>query len=1031
MRRCLPILLILLTSTFLPMAAADPPPGATERTQNFCDPFRHAGLPEGSGLWTGAICDDINPVNDMTPNTSEWLESSYKIEMTDLTHFDLELLFAIHEMSPATLGLASNHPIVENLSLGPNDGIPADFIRNFVSLDPDVAPALKDNISSIVQNTINNTFGNSTEPVVDWKSGSITIGTSSIDCMASEEAALDSADEDAALLMDAYEPPLCLQITTSVETDASLFALGDAEVDVERTFQGLLTMGGSVETSLPLNANPGHRVVYDITPPSYGTMQTLSPPGTLMPRTSGIYSYNAGVWDVNALAGSTVNQDAEFTFARRATSTQAVSINTSSESGLVAIIEIDAINEQATVINFDLGISYIDMNTLDEWNYSVLPDAITLPWMTSDGLRMVNHSGIGDLDEFLEIVPMESMSAAISDVIGENLTLSNLSFQPPNATGGLNFSHQSGSTCTDPGATFWCVEGPNAMDGTHPIYLHSESEPFEFDLVDMIIGFLGNDTDLGGFDPSTINDNDLAAMLNVMTLEMEMDASFLTAFVPSDLPATDVVFKIKLPSWIRSSVGAPDEISMTARAGVSNIALFGITGPSPYNYAHAICEVTSPCTDASDDVICLSSWTTCVEVFVEVNLIRLEIHEWSQAVEIEINASVDLRLYRIGLPSEILEPLGVQVDALPSDLIRQVIAMGDSMKGGLLGGTAEGEMTIPVGGKDISLEISNEGLQRLNDQINEKIVSVIADSGKIEESGLTGDFTSMILTTSISNLQKPNQGNQLNDAIPLQISARLATTTIRLEMTGDGGVSITSSAARMTARFAESLAMSLSGGYTSATGIRGISTPSQTFDVPSAGISQEQAGSDMRPAVTISVSFPPGLGFGEFDSKSGNEEFSETSDGRQRMTYRLPLCKSSYIAGCSDDTDEVSFSFVIGFQYVIAEVGMYIAIVAAFICLIIFIKVRRKKKRKSKLKKENRSTRRGKSTKGMPVRAPPPPAAAFAQFDASEYGGKSRGGGGWDGYGGAVGVEGTDRGQEWSQQGGWGDDPWAPTGKHR
>ncbi len=1020
------------------MAAADPPPGAQERTQDYCDPARHVGLPEfhpitGAKLWTGNICDDINIVDDSSPGTPEWLESSYAIIMTDLTHFDLNLLFAIHEMAPATLGLESDDPIIENLSLGPNDGIPADFIRNFISLDADVAPALKDNISQVVQQTINNTFGNSTEPIVDWKSGSITIGTSSTSCMSSEDADLDSADEDAALLMNAYYPPLCLQITTSVETNASLFALGDAEVDIERTFQGLLTMGGQVDTSLPLNANPGHRVVYDITPPDYGTMKTLSSPGVLSQRTSGIYTYNSGVWDVDARnAASTVNQDAEFTFARRSTSTQAVDIDTTNETGLVAIIEIDARNEAATVINFDLGISYIDMNTLDQWEYSVLPDAIDLPWMTSDGLRMVNHSGIGDLDEFLEIVPMQSMSGAISDVIGQNLTLSNLTFQAPNATGGLNFTHQSGSTCTDPGATYWCVEGPNAMDGSHPIYLHSQSDPFAFDLVDMIIGFLGNDTDLGGFDPATINDNDLAALLNVMTLEMEMDASFLTAFVPSDLPATDVVFKIKLPNWIRSSVGESDEIAMTARAGVSNLALFGITGPSPYDYAHPICQVTSPCTDSSEDVICLSSWATCVEVFVEVNLNRLEIHEWSQAVEIELNASIDLRLYRIGLPTEMLEPMGVQVDAIPSDLIRQVIAMGDSMDGGLLGATSDSQMKIPVGSTSISLEISNDGLKNLTEQINALVADKIAIDGVIKESGLEADFRGMQLTTSISNLHKPNLGNQLNDAVPLQISGRLATTSIRVEMTDGGGVALSTSAARLTARFAEMLAGSLASGTSSATGLSGISTPAQTFDIPSAGIPADTAGADMRPAVTITASFPPGLGFGEFTSKSGNQEFTETADGRQKMTYRMPLCKSSFIAGCADDTDEVTFSFVIGFSYVVAEVGMYIAAAAGLICLIIFLKVRRRKKRKSKLKKEGRGTRRGKKSKGgPPVAAPPPPAAAFAQFDPGQYGGKSRGGGGWDGYGGSAGVEGYDKGQEWKQRGGWGDNPWEHSGKHR
>jgi len=1040
MRRCLPILMILLSASMLPAVAADPPPGAQERTQDFCDPAKHLGAPEfhpvtGARLWTDAICDDINRAMDSTGNTAEWLQSSYEIEMVDLTHFNLNLLFSIHEMAPDTLGLDSTNPVIDLLGLGANEGIPADYIRNFISLDPDVAPALKDNISGIVRSTINNTFGNSTEPTVDWRSGSITIGTETLQCLDSEGAGIDSADEDAAVPPDAFNPPLCLQISTSVETDASLFSLGDADVDVERTFQGLLTMGGEVSTSLPLNAQPGHRVVYDINPPGYGTMKTLSPPGILTPRTSGIYDYNAGVWTVDALSGTTaVNQNAEFTFARRPTSTRAVDIDTTNESGLVAMIEIDARNEAQAVINFDLGISYIDMNTLDQWNYSVLPDAISLPWMTSDGLRMVNHSGIGDLDDFLELVPMESMSGAISGVIGQNLTLSNLSFQAPNATGGLNFSHSSGSTCTDPGATYWCVDGPNAMDGTYPIYLHSESAPFEFDLIDMILGFLGNDTDLGGFDPAAVSDNDLAALLNVMTLEMEMDASFLGAFVPTDLPATDVVFKIRLPSWIRSSVGDVDAIHLVARSGVSSVARIGITGPNPYDYGHAICEQTSPCIDSSEDVVCLSSWASCVEVEVEVNLHRLEFDEWSQSVEIEIDAGVTLKIYRIALPGESLEAMGLKVEALPSDLVRQVAAMGDKQPGGLLGATNDSTIDIPVGSNNLELEISNAGLQSLTAQINDMIAAKIQSDGKIVEQGLSADFTGVRLTTSLTNLEKPTTGNKLSDATPITIGANLEKTVIKIAMTEDGGVGLTTSAARMTARLAEMLATGIVGSG-SATSISGISTPEQSFEVPSPGLGKDQMGMDVRPAVTISASFPPGLGFGNFESSSGNQEITETDDGRQRLVYRMPLCKSSYIEGCSDDTDKVTFSFTIGFQYVIAEVGMYLAGVGAIVALLIVFKVRRKKKRKARLKKEGRSGRRGKATRGMsampPPAAPPPPAAAFAKFDPAAYGGGGKSRGGWDGYGGSAGSDGYDRADQWIEKGGWGDDPWQNSRKQR
>ena len=140
---------ILLLASLTPLVVADPPPGASEVTNTICDEIPGTGIAYSPSHST--ICDDWTWSDDDTPG-SNWVVSEYAIEMDSLTQMSLDMEFAIYEFNRTLLNL-------EDLDLGGNstddDGIPADYIRNYFQLPTpsgsDVKETLRTEMGEIVE----------------------------------------------------------------------------------------------------------------------------------------------------------------------------------------------------------------------------------------------------------------------------------------------------------------------------------------------------------------------------------------------------------------------------------------------------------------------------------------------------------------------------------------------------------------------------------------------------------------------------------------------------------------------------------------------------------------------------------------------------------------------------------------------------------------------------------------------------------------------------------------------------------------
>ena len=118
MQRLVVLLVLLLIS---PVSLASPPPGEPEISNNICSTWNSSD----------GICDDYQSSLDGS-TTDEWIKSSIIVNVVNAETVSLTISTAIHELSRSDLNL-------EDLDLegdsSIDDGIPADYIRNYLDLD--------------------------------------------------------------------------------------------------------------------------------------------------------------------------------------------------------------------------------------------------------------------------------------------------------------------------------------------------------------------------------------------------------------------------------------------------------------------------------------------------------------------------------------------------------------------------------------------------------------------------------------------------------------------------------------------------------------------------------------------------------------------------------------------------------------------------------------------------------------------------------------------------------------------------------
>jgi hypothetical protein len=108
----------------------------------------------------------------------------------------------------------------------------------------------------------------------------------------------------------------------------------------------------------------------------------------------------------------------------------------------------------------------------------------------------------------------------------------------------------------------------------------------------------------------------------------------------------------------------------------------------------------------------------------------------------------------------------------------------------------------------------------------------------------------------------------------------------------------------------------------------------------------------ITPSIQFKITFPRGLGFSYFDSDLDRAKLTE-AQGRQTLTYHVPICTGEVESDCEAEADTVRFKMVVGIEYILGQIAVYIGGLFGLILLLIFLRIRRKRnKRESMLDEE-------------------------------------------------------------------------------
>ena len=221
----------------------------------------------------------------MTPNNHDWVEGQYSFQMVDTSTIDLELTWALREFNRSSVGLddGPTNLFLLMTALVTKMEFPADMLRNYIDENiggpgtPTIGERLMSEVNTTVQDLLTEGFGSVSEP-----SNSIYCPNNtgrSIHCLYTNPN-LDAADEGAAV-NNAFEPPICFSTTARVVLDMASFNLaGSPDMDLERTYQGLLVMGADITTNFQIFAQAGHRSTFQIEPPNFADVTAVDDNGT-------------------------------------------------------------------------------------------------------------------------------------------------------------------------------------------------------------------------------------------------------------------------------------------------------------------------------------------------------------------------------------------------------------------------------------------------------------------------------------------------------------------------------------------------------------------------------------------------------------------------------------------------------------------------------------------------------------------------------------------------------------------------------
>ncbi|MBJ63367.1 MAG: hypothetical protein CMB55_01040, partial [Euryarchaeota archaeon] len=682
-----------------------------------------APLASASGMQScqlnGGVCDSWDKSDDGTQNQQDWVEGVYEFNLVDTSTINMEMTWALREYNRSVLGIIPGvDAALAAEGLSADDGAPADLIRNYFDTPTGAGTqTVRDKLILEVNDTIEELLSSGFGSVNSINSGYVnSISNSGVTTSCSDDPDTDTAAE-AGLANNVFEPPICFSVTASVSLATSTFNLGSVDsLTLERVYRGMLVMGSDITSTFDLFSEPGHNSTFIINPPDFATVKSTDSTGFRIIK-SGPPSYMAAQWPVNNLDAPSgrdrITREVAVEIGHR-NSTQTRSVDISPEdTGVTLRVTLDMSDQDAAFVEIIAGINHIDASTMSDWGISLVDvtENAKIPWVTSDGIRLAYHSDLVDLNSFTDNFPMDLVSDAIQDSVPgvEDIALNDASLVSNSAeagisgaNGGLNYTHPACPETLPPGTqVYYCIEGSNAMDGTHPIYLRSTSNTFQLRFLDLLKQEVDDST--GVLD--VIEESDFQRLLDSgLTIDSEFGQDLLQDMIPADLPPAELTLEVILPYWMSTSTG-DNSIVLVERTNGPDDYSISISDPSSYDPRHAIM-------DSNGEMICSADeadWS-CVDLDVELDISELNFNEWGPSIDLTASFSAALEVYRIKVPDEVLDELksdntSVSLEVIPSDLIRLGLDITERM---LEPPTKEYDLGS---GDDTSIEFTIDGLE--------------------------------------------------------------------------------------------------------------------------------------------------------------------------------------------------------------------------------------------------------------------------------------------------------------------------------
>ena len=955
---------ILLLQIFVPLASAD-------------------GMTTCSNL--GGTCDDYNSSHDASPNQPDWINGTYDFKLINTSNIQLDLTWAIHEFDRSALGLDNFDSDLAVDGLGPEDGVPADLIRNFFDTSPagagtnTVGIQLRQEVDSALESSLESGFGDVIDMNTDYVS-SITQGGVTTTC--TTDSSIDSVySSEGASQNNAFMPPLCLSSTVVIELTESAFSLNSSSsFDLERTYQGLLVMGAKITTDFSLLTLPGHQGNYSFSPPDYADIMGVDDNGSIALK-AGSPAYFAGQWDIDhrnaPLGASDLVTPISVDIANRdRPSTSTVSIDNTSKA-IDLNIKLDLTDESAATLDFIVEMAYLDESILNEWDISLVSvtDKATLPVITSDGIRLAYHNGLADLTEFTSQFPVESIADGISSTVAgiEQIQMNDMYWVSDaledglSTAGGLNYSHSTGcSETASPGVDLhYCVEGPSAMTEEYPVFLRTTSQPFSMRLIDILKENNGDENIEKFLD--VITEDDFRRVLNSgLSIETALSSDYLEEIIPSNLPPSELTLEIILPTWVRT-IDGQNSIVLTHSLEDNSDSEISFAGTNPYDWRNEI-------KNSDGEVVCTTLQRTCVSTSIDFDVSAFRINEWTQSVSVDFALEAELSIHRITVPLDRLDQAGstqVHMEALPSDLIRLGLDIASRLnEPHVIDGPdniCSDDQDMEVCDEDLSFSFTEQGLTDFSENVGDVLTAYIQQVGEDlpnqEDSPLTNvDLSGFQIKTAVSGIGAPDLN--IGDDEPITLSVEIPMVEFELDIDGNLGeiiggdmesLEVSFLANTMSSYFlspmadvADAMGASLSNSLVSGEGLTFPDPEQSELSYTFSGNASVNEEFEAELSGPISITLPKGITIEEAKSTSGNLEIKEI-DGRQKITYTIPN---------GEFEDTVTFRVKVSWIYLLAQFWVYPTIIISLIFLMI-----RRRRRKKKSRKQRREVNSAQATK--------------------------------------------------------------------